>query len=250
MAQYATGYAIPTVGDTHRKFARIFTLLEASRRRGQPVGALQAQYRVVYREFNDALNAAAKIGAQAAQKAMRERLDRTQIRPRTSERPHLRDLLTAHPLPSRGGIALGAVGVAHIPTLDKAVDPDYPGSGAYWQAQESGTTKHVGREIRGYFHGGGLAPDRPRLAFAGGGSMGHHAEFSPSSVFVGPRGGRGGPGTIMVPLKPRRFIRDGAADGAAEWRAAIAAAENAAVAQMRRALPTRGAAGGGRAGRR
>lgn len=243
MAQYVTGYALPDVADTHRKFAQIFTLLEAARRRGQPVAALQAQYRTIYREFNEALNRAAAQGARAAQRAMRERLDRTQIRPRTSERPHLRDLLVARPLPARGGIALGAVGVAHVPTLEKAVDPDYPGSGSYWRAQEEGTTEHLGREIHGYFHGGGLAPDRPRLAFAGGGSMGHHPEFSPSSVFLGPRGGRGGPGTIMVPLKPRRFIADGAADGAAEWRAAIAAAETAAIAQTRRAMPAATGAG-------
>lgn len=237
MPPYVRGYAIVDVGETHQRFARIFTLLEASRRRGQPVGALQVEVQAVYREFNRELRAAAELGARAAQAAMRDRLDQTRLRPETDARPHLKSLLIARALPPRGSVELGAVGVADIAQLEKAIDPDYPQHGTYWRAQEQGTSKHVGREIRGYFHGGGKGPDKPRAAFAGGGTMFHHPEFSPSTIFLGPQGGRGGAGTIMVPLRPRRFIARGADDGYAEWLTAIKAAEAQAATRLARTLP-------------
>lgn len=245
---YVRGYAIVDVGDAHRRFAHVFSLLEASRRRGQPVGALQAQVQAIYREFNRDLRAAAELGARAAQEAMRDRLEQSRLRPETDARPHLKSLLTARALPPLGSIELGAVGVADIKQLEKAIDPDYPGSGSYWRAQERGTSKHVGREIRGFFHGGAGSPDpdRPRASYAGGGSMAHHSEFSPSTIFLGPRGGRGGPGTIMVPLKPRRFIERGAEDGHAKWLAAVRSAETQAATRLARAMPVAPAARGGR----
>lgn len=238
MARYARRYVIQDIAKVHLAFAKALrtanqmNAADRARRRPQRARRTVSVLNAMYAQYSRDLDAAAVLGAEAATKAIIKRLDETRVRPVTDKRRHLNTLIVSRPI-SLGlrGLATGAVGVADIAELDKAIDPDYPHKGPYWRAQEKGTSKHVGREITGFFHGAAAA-EPPRAIYAGGG--GPHSAFSPSSKFTpaagqGSRGGKGGKGTINTPLKARYFIRDGADAGRAEWKAAVLAATAAAV---------------------
>lgn len=253
MAHFVTFFASSDVAATHREFAAALREVRAynswARSHGQPQRLeLEARLNRAYAVFSRDVDRAAHVGARAAEQGMKDILKRTQLRPDTDRKPHLRDLLTARPVtpPGLHGIATGAVGVADVEKLDRAVDPDFAHDGTYWRAQNYGTTKHVGRFIFGYFHGGGSV-SKPLASMAGGGSPQHDPMFSPTSQISGPRGGIGGPGEIHVPLKPRRFVEGGARIGERAWLDAMAAAQADALLSVRRALGIGGGRGTGRA---
>lgn len=241
---YVTGYASTDVIQTHREFARTLAEIRAyntwAARKGRPLlTALETRLNTAYAVFNRDLDRAAHIGALAATRGMKTVLKQTQLRPDTDRRPHLRDLLRSKPavVPGLRGFATGSVAIGDVDWLEKAIDPEYPQHGSYWRAQNYGTAAHVGREIYGFFHGGG-SMSKPLAALAGGGSMQHDPMFSPSSKMSGPRGGRGGPGRISVPLKPRMFVERGRDAGYGEWLAAMAVAEQDALLSITRAMGT------------
>lgn len=246
-SRFVTGYVITDVAETYLDFARAIQAAQrynASARRSRrrmPGVAIQAEIEAAFLQFQRGMERAATVGASTAQEAMRRHLQITAVRPETNAKPHLKSLLTARPFAPQGigGFATGSVGVGEIKTLDRAIDPDYPEAGPYWRAQEQGTNKLVGRRIFGYFFGAGQIAEVPRAQYRG--QPGPHAEFAATrgknSTFLGVRGGQGGPGRISVPLKPRGFIRDGAAEGRVAWAAEVQSAEVAAITRLARIRP-------------
>jgi hypothetical protein len=121
----------------------------------------------------------------------------------------LRKSVKSRPLPST--FPAGAVGIADIEELDKGtINPSAPTKGAYWRAQEYGTTAHVGRIVPGYFGTGPGQASSPASA----------AEFRVHPYFEAVLHQRGTPAMVIKrPLQARHFIRDGAAETAV-WHAA------------------------------
>lgn len=270
-AGYVRGFIIPDVAQTHLLFAKVIRTAEqvvlatggplpagltarhAAAGAGIPLRAAAvatlAEMRRAYVQFNDGLRAAAQDASANAVRGMRDRLTATQVRPDTDSSPHLRDLLVAQPL-SGGGVQTGAVGVALVSQLERAINRRSPGYGSYWRAQEYGTgagevPSQVGRVIFGYFMaaGGGDATP-PQAQYAGGGgphpifqAAGGTRNFGAGGGFLGgvnagPRGGRGGFGTIGVEIAGRHFIRFGADAAAVLWREQIAAVQARAIEQI------------------
>lgn len=247
MSEFVRGFVIPDVADVHILYQRAITLArrvaELERRAGPLEGAAVGALAVLegsYRTFQSNLRGAAQKAATTAVEDMRARLDATQVRAATDSAPHLRELLSARPL-QIGGLETGAVGIADIKLLDRAINPYSRGYGTYWRAQEYGTgsdgiPSQVGRVIHGYFIGGG-DQEPPDAQYSGGG--GPHPVFvsdsSSSSLFGrGARGGFGGFGTISVEDRPRHFIRDGADQAKIVWRADIARAQADAISALAR----------------
>jgi hypothetical protein len=207
--------------------------LEANRR---ALGRIAITYR---RELNEL---AARTAAEASA-SIRQRLAATSVRDPTGVPPHLASLIYSRPL---GGIFenTGTVGVARESTLDRAINPNTPGYGPYWRAQEFGTgpqprrpgepeiPTQVGRVIYGHFYGAGASGpgSRPQAQYAGGG--GPHPVFIPSSQRRGPRGGAGGKGTIRHEIQARHFIRDGADLALVSWAAAMKRIDHKAAVQL------------------
>jgi hypothetical protein len=192
------------------------------------------------------LNAAAARTAADATKYIRARLAATAVRPDTGVAPHLADLIESRPLIPN----TGTVGIANEDKLNRAINPNTPGYGPYWRAQEYGTgpasQSHVppgtpaipsqkGRQLRGYFYGPGVTGGTPpQSQYRGGG--GPHPIFIPSSVRSGPRGGRGGKGVISKEIDARHFIRDGANLAAVEWRREMRRLDDAAARSLGRVI--------------
>lgn len=248
MAEFVRIFAIANVAQVQLAFNAALTaadrLVVLEARTGVRGGAAaRAELLRTYARFSRDLDDAAKLGAREATAAIIAKIEETRLRPETDKRKHLRDLIESRPANlGLRGLATGAVGVADVAVLNLAIDPDYP-RGTYWEAQEYGTTAHLGREITGFFHGGG-APGRPLAQFSGGGAMHKNLSpsFSPSAKFTpaagpGSRGGRPGKGTIRVPLKPRRFIRDGADSARLPWKAAVLSAQDSAVSRLSNVKP-------------
>jgi hypothetical protein len=183
---------------------------------------------LIARDNRQQLNDLAAKTAGRATTSIRERLAATAERPDTGVKPHLADLIESAPLLPN----TGAVGIASETKLDRAVNPNTPGYGPYWRAQEYGTgstnvppgTKavpsQIGRKkkLYGYFYETGVtSPSRPQAQYAGG--RGPHPIFIPSSGGQrGARGGGGGVGVIRHEIQPRHFIRDGADRAVVQWR--------------------------------
>jgi hypothetical protein len=257
---FVRGLIITDVAQVHREFVETLTLLEefdkVSRRLGRSAGGVVLppglalagnSYRALlraYGEFQRNLNELARVTAADATVKMRLALKQTAKRPDTRVRPHLATALSARPLPPIAGFPTGAVGIADIARLDKVVNPQYPGAGTYWRAQEYGSTHLVGTIIRGFFFGPGWSGDptppqnpppsplQPLFMPAGG----QRAAFGDLgfSGGAGKRGGVGGFGTIQNPIQARHFIAKGADQAEITWRAGIAAIQKSAIAQIRR----------------
>jgi len=255
MAEYVRGFVIPEVADVHLAFSRVIRTAQEAvvKLRGTQLQtaaeATVAELRAAYVDFNDGLAVAARRASVEAMKAMRERLDATQVRPETDASPHLRDLLVARPL-TVGKIETGMVGVADVAELDRAINPRTPSYGTYWRAQEYGTGQgevpsQVGRVLFGYFMAaGGGDPTPPQAQYAGGGgphpvfqSAGGQRNAGLAGGYIGQtrsgaRGGVGGLGTIGVELRPRFFVKFGADAAAVQWRENIAAVQERAIERI------------------
>lgn len=267
MPTYQRIFTVATVAETHRLFQEAVTLArrrdQAARRAG--VGATGATERLLLRAYGDwqrGLDSLAKDTALLAKSEMRRWLARTAVRPDTRTRPHLRELLIARPLrPAFGAFATGAVGVADEASLDKAINPHTPGYGPYWRAQEKGTgsaevRSQVGRRIRGYFYSAGLSdpqrpinppPSPPQPIFIPGRPL----SFGGATLQggIGPRGGRGGPGTIRREIQGRHFIERGADTAEIAWRAAVKRNEAQALLELEAVLGSAAVPGFARAAR-
>jgi hypothetical protein len=193
------------------------------------------------------LNAAATRTAATADAAMKANLKATATRTPTGVSPHLSSLLVSRPLQPD----TGWVGVARKSTLDRSVNPNTPGYGPYWRAQEYGTgspevASQKGRVIVGFFYGRGGSGQgsRPASVHAGGG--GPHPVFISGSQRPGPRGGVGGKGTIDKEIDGRHFIEDGANTARDLWRREMRNLDHASAVAI---SGLRASPGGGRRGR-
>lgn len=248
---YVTGFVVTDIAEVHREFDRALRLCDqlnsqpATRGRAR---ATKAQIQLAYLQFNRELDQLAVASATAATRAIRDRLRKTAVRPATGKRPNLSSAIRSRAL-RVSKFATGVVGVADIEALDRITNPFSPGYGPYWRAQEHGTgtgevPSQVGRVIRGYFvgKGGGGSPEPPRSQYAGGGGPhpifvsagGQRALFGGLgfSGGAGSQGGVGGYGTIGAEIRPRHFIRDGAAVAEREWRSGLHAIEAQTIARL------------------
>lgn len=237
MAVYSRGLVLADIARLHRLWQDAIAEAERANRRtkGGAAGIVRL-LKASYRKFNADLDELARRTSAEAVTAMQERLDQTERRRNTGVRPHLRSRLHARPLDIGGPFATGAVGIADEDLLDKLVDPLYPADGPYWRTQEFGSTAHVGRQIRGYFFDpGGRGPKAPARGYTGNRAIAQPL-FTPSSKQQGPQGGRGGKGTIRVPIRARHFIRDGAKQAEANWRVGLRRIERESLAAIRAAF--------------
>lgn len=244
MATYVRGFIIPDVVDVHEAFQRVMVqcdrLILEERRLGKSVGAARAlaDIRIAYRDFNLGLRNAAEKAAERAMKGMIERLDSTRRRAETGSSPAIRDLVEANPL-NTGQFQTGAVGVANVELLNRAINPHSRGYGTYWRALEYGTGQgqvpsQVGRILYGSFTAaGGTDPTPPMAEFAGGG--GPHPVFRSGGVGVTSVDGERtiGLGTIGKEIEAKHFIKYGADEAAVQWRAEIAAVQSRALDELR-----------------
>lgn len=212
-------------------------------RQAQPAPLLTVERDLVrlLAKHRQELNTIATRTAATADAAMRARLKSSAVRSPTGVAPHLSTLLVSRPLQPN----TGWVGVARKATLDRAINPNTPGYGPYWRAQEYGTgSKEVksqrGRTIVGFFYGTGATGQgsRPAAIHAGGG--GPHPVFIPGSQRAGPKGGKGGKGTINKEIEGRHFIRDGADAAREKWRRDMHSADHAAAVAISRMHPSSG----------
>lgn len=211
--------------------------------------ATQRALLIARRDYELGLREIATQTAAIAQESMRDRLDQyiqATGRGPTGRTPNLKMRTTARRLPRLAGTETGNVGVAPEEVLDRVVNPDTPGYGTYWRAIEFGTggpggvPSQRGRVIRGLFTGrapGYADATRPLAIYQSGGP---HPIFIPASAGtsiglsgIGPRGGRGGYGTIGREIRPAHFIRDGANDALKVWRRDLAALESRVIAELR-----------------
>lgn len=242
MAEYMRLFVVDNIDGIHRAFLRARRELAVSNARDRAAGRRPGAQATVneldrlYERFNRDLDRVAQTSAARATRAIKRKLAETAVRPETDKPRHLADMIKSRRANVARGVGTGAVGVADIAELNKAVDPDFPRGGTYWEAQEYGTFAHMGRRITGYFYGGGAPIAPPREA-----QFRVHAAFSPGDLLTGPRGGRGGRGTIRRPLMARRFIRDGADSARDAWRAAVTDVEDDFLRDLHRTLmPRRG----------
>lgn len=227
MTAYERGFFVPNAFEVERNYGDMILACErvnARARKGgltQPLVAVRRDLIRAAGEHRRVLNALAASTAADATAQIKDRLKATASRSRgpTGVSPHLASLIFSKPLIPNSG----SVGIARTSTLNRSINPNTPGYGPYWRAQEYGTgssevVSQRGRVIVGFFYGqgGGGVGSRPSAAFRGGG--GPHPVFIPGSVQPGPRGGRGGKGTIGREIQGRHFIRDGADAAATKWR--------------------------------
>lgn len=219
----------------------------AALRTPSPTAALRARVEVSYREFRSDITRLAEVTAADFDARARTILAATRRRDDTRVAPHLRNLIQSRP--ASLGVAdlpIGAVGLARISTLDRAVNPHTPGYGTYWRAQEYGTgaggvPSQRGRQLRGFFYQAGFSnPQRPQSAYRGAGDP-KYPIFLPGRTGglpanvkggIGPRGGRGGLGVIHHEIAPRRFLRDAADLTYAEYLTGVKAVQARALSQL------------------
>jgi hypothetical protein len=194
--------------DLARAYIVISQTVEAHRVRGRPDLAARAQ--AVYRQLIRDFAKLSELSARESEKLIRERVNATQVRPKSNPRASRRIAPAVHSRP-RPPVLLpgGEVDVGDLAALDlAAVDPKYRSSGEYWRAQEYGTHAHVGRLVRGFFtdsRGGGgarYAPDpserrnHPYFDQVSAGSDGKYPKGTPAML-------------IERPIEARHFMRDG-----------------------------------------
>jgi hypothetical protein len=145
-----------------------------------------------------------------AEQKIKQALRQTARRPETQgQHVHLIDTIKAET------IGLGAVEVAPIAELDKAVNPNGGSDKPYWRAQEYGLDEgFVGRRLFGTFEPSGQPPSG---APAGGGG------FDPSFVMGTQEGA--GPGQVQHPIIARHFLRSGTDAAIAYYSTRIRALE-------------------------
>lgn len=241
MARYVRAFVVEDIVAVHAAYQQVIRHARQLGPRGRgTVSLLEASYR----KFNSELDALAVLTAHDASTKIKARLQKSARRPDTGVAPHLRNAIRSAPLRTPGPFATGAVGVADLDKLEKVVNPHDPQRVPYWIVQEEGTSANVGRVIFGYFFDRGFAnAQRPAPGYTGSpraqpvfltGRLGN----MPGSVRggIGPRGGKGGKGTIRRPIPARHFVRDGADSARNNWKAGINRIERDSLQDIRVAL--------------
>jgi hypothetical protein len=253
LAEFFEIFAVEDAIVVHEEFLTLLAELNAIEKTAaalkvpSPIGAMRVRVEAAYRNFRDDITRLAQVTAVDFDKRARAILQGTARRDDTRVAPHLRNLIQSRPA-SLGFAALpiGVVGLGRVSTLERAVNPNTPGYGAYWRAQEYGTgrdgvPKQAGRRIRGYFYRPGFRdPQRPQAQYRGSGDPGYPI-FMPGRPVgmpasarggIGPGGGQGGPGLIHHEIQPRRFLR-GASDGAwGDYIAGVKAVQSRALSSL------------------
>lgn len=221
MAQNPADYSVilTTVGlaDLERSAIALSRSLEADGARAQ-ASLIRQAYIALLRDLE-------AIGRDTAAKAttyIRDAERDSRVRPDTGGDggPRLGDYVgESHALTA----VEGSVGINFEPALYANVP--------WWWTNEEGYSGHIGREINGYFYDigftGATRPD-PDMS-------GQHPLFAPGKSGDGPRGGKGGRGTIKEPIPDRRFVREGAEQAKAEWHARVQRARRNFIDARRRA---------------
>lgn len=142
------------------------------------------------------MSAVGKRGATMADAEARANFKRTQVRPDTSARQHLVDLMESRPLTTV--LPAGAIGIFDMDRLDRV---------PYWRVQEFGYTIPTDRlPVPGYFMPGGSPPRAAEFR--------HHAEFEQMQY------AKGMPALLLkagTRIPERSFLRD-AAEAVFDWR--------------------------------
>lgn len=216
-------------------------------RRGQKprYAATRIEISLIRRDLQRGLDDVAARTALRFDSHAKQNLKRKQVRPDTGTVPHLRTLIKSRPIKAGAGNIIGAVGLASIQQLDKAINP-IGSYGPYWRAQEFGTGGDIdrrtgtrvksqkGRKVTGYFFGKGGA---------GVGSTPNQAEFRDHPVFIsgrlgaagrGPRGGKGRRMVIGRDIEPKRFLRDAVDTARVEYARGVGGVQRTSVNRMRR----------------
>lgn len=245
MAVYQRIFTVAGVADLHLRFNRVIKEAEAVdllHRRGvlsSGAGATARELLRAYALWSRELDDLARLTAVDAEAKIVAILKIRQKRPDTGKGPHLRDLIMNRPIQRGSGIATGQVGIADEHTLNRAINPLGPSYGPYWRTIEFGYTGHVGRVLRGFFGDKGGPIEVPRSQYAGGG--GPHPIFYPGRLGnlpasvkggIGPRGGKGGLGTIRHPIRAEHFIRDGSHRAFIDYVAGVRSIENQTINRL------------------
>lgn len=245
MPEFVRGFVISDVAEVHKQFQQ--TIRDAER-----LVALEQQFKMnrggrkalaemqgAYRTFNANLRAVAERAAREATKGMVERLAAQRHRPPTGSVPPLKDLVAAVPLAAMGKYETGAVGVANVEFLNRAINPHSRGYGPYWRAVEYGTGQGIvpsqlGRVIYGSFtDAGGANPTAPAAEFGGGG--GPHPVFMSRKVLGSSSAGgtrTAGLGTIGKEVEAKHYIKYGADHAAIDWRRGVAETQQRALNEL------------------
>lgn len=241
MSTYARIFVNISVGEIAREFDKVLAL--ATRLK---LPAAEAEILKAFTDYNRGLDRIAKATAVSSRALIEKQLAITAKRPDTGMRPHLRSNIRSRPLLPNSRIATGAVGVADIKALERAVNPADRQKVPYWKVQEEGTTKNVGRTLKGYFFDKGLTnATRPAPGYTGSKSAQplFRPGFTSTGAGTGPRGGRGGKGVITHPIKARHFVRDGADKALIDYKNEMRALESATITELARVFGGPGGAG-------
>lgn len=258
MSTYERIFAALNIADVYKALGREVLNCErinarfAAERLTPPLEKRRHDLLKLAKELRTQVDGLAQRTAVDSTRRIKQQLQGTRVPSRgpTGVEPHLANLIKSRPLAP----TTGAVGVADTSELDRAINPNTPGYGPYWRAQEYGTGSHgapgedvpsqIGRTIVGFFYeaggqGGGV---RPQAQYAGG--NGPHPLFIPSSQRreSGADGGTGGKGTIHHEIKPRHFIRDGANLAAEKWQKEMRRIEERATIKAVKAMAEVGGA--------
>lgn len=198
------------MADVHRLFLDLRETYLRAASRGDRTARLQANLVTeAYVDFqNDLLVAAARV-AEEADRAIKEYIERTRVRPVHASPQHLRDLIVSEVI--RTPLPAGVVGIARLDELDKA---------EYWKAQELGTDAHVGREVLGWFFSPGGKPSAPSPG-----------RFRQDSAFGASSSGQ--PMKIAKPLRARRFLARGTDRARTVWLREMARVQRDAMRDLR-----------------
>lgn len=251
MSTYVRGFVITDVAQVHRAYQKLMAdleelvILERQASGGRSLGrgftsgmfkgaanaaAALADVRISYRDFNQGLQRIARKTAATAEKDMIEKLTSDQRRPEKGGSTSLRHLLRAAPLPPIAGYQTGAVGVADVAELNRAINPYSRSYGPYWRAVEYGTGQagvrsQIGRILYGSFTGaGGSGPTAPSQEMEGQ----HPIFISAGQKKLSPRGF----GTIGREVPAKHFIKYGADAAAVQWREELTALQQRAIDEL------------------
>lgn len=244
MARYVRSFIVESSGEVHLAFQEAILNARAAVRVNPANASTVRVLERAYREWMADLDRLAVITAADATNAIKRVLSETARRPDTGVRPHLRDAIVSRPFTVLKGVPTGSVGVADRGRLERVTNPFDARGVPYWIVQEEGTSRNVGRTLRGYFFDRGHTnPTRPAPGFTGTAAaqplfLPGRVGGMPSSVGggIGPRGGQGGKGVIRNPIPARHYVERGADDARARWRARVALNEARAMQQAAAAV--------------
>lgn len=174
-------------------------------RRGGTGAGQAVRLELLIREIQVRMDRIALQTAQRATLQARSKVAETAKRhsvTNASQSGRLAGSISARPvlLPGLTSRGLGAVGVGNITTMEAGtVNPLSNSPDGYWQAQEDGSTKNVGRRVPGVFQPGEVMPNANQFR--------EHPLFEKRD-----KGELRYSMLITKPIEARHFLKDGAGD--------------------------------------